>query len=195
MSLLQTLIEQVKKPTGRMGVWMLRIMNRAHRGMYAWFIRQGAVNDGTCVLDIGCGGGKMLQILASLNPNGMIYGIDISEQAVKESLKLNNNNKRIVVTQASVSKMPYHEQFFDTITAFQTHYFWPSLEQDVKEIGRVLKDGGKLIVMAETYKMKYHMEAFQTPAAMKQLLEHTGFQTVYITEKTSKGWLCMTAIK
>lgn len=64
MSLLQTLIEQAKKPNGWIGSWMLRIMNIAHRGMYAWLIRQGAINDGDRVLDIGCGGGKTLQILS-----------------------------------------------------------------------------------------------------------------------------------
>lgn len=198
MSLLQRLIEQAKKPNGWIGSWMLRVMNIAHRGMNAWFIRQGAINDGDRVLDIGCGGGKTLQILSKLNPNGIIYGIDISSQAVKESIKMNEaqvKNGSVIVKEASVSSIPYEDQFFDAITAFQTHFFWPSLEQDVAEVWRVLKSGGKLIIIAELYKMKYHMEVYQTPAVMKELLERTGFQTVYVTEKSSKGWLCITAIK
>lgn len=198
MSLLQRLIEQAKKPNGWIGSWMLRVMNIAHRGMNAWFIRQGAINDGDRVLDIGCGGGKTLQILSKLNPNGIIYGIDISSQAVKESIKMNEaqvKNGSVIVKEASVSSIPYEDQFFDAITAFQTHYFWPSVEQDVAEVWRVLKSGGKLIIIAELYKMKYHMEVYQTPAVMKELLERTGFQTVYVTEKSSKGWLCITAIK
>lgn len=198
MSLLQRLIEQAKKPNGWIGSWMLRVMNIAHRGMNAWFIRQGAINDGDRVLDIGCGGGKTLQILSKLNPNGIIYGIDISSQAVKESIKMNEaqvKNGSVIVKEASVSSIPYEDQSFDAITAFQTHYFWPSLEQDVAEVWRVLKSGGKLIIIAELYKMKYHMEVYQTPAVMKELLERTGFQTVYVTEKSSKGWLCITAIK
>lgn len=133
-----------------------------------------------------------------MNPNGIIYGIDISEQAVKESIKLNDArvaSGKVMVKEASVTSIPFEDQFFDAITAFQTHYFWPSLEQDVKEVWRVLENGGKFIIIAELYKMNYHMEAYQTPTAMKQLLERTGFQTVYVTEKSSKGWLCMTAIK
>lgn len=198
MSLLQSLIEQAKNPKGWIGSWMLRIMNIAHHGMNSWFIRQGAINDGDHVLDIGCGGGKTLRILSKLNPNGIIYGIDISAQAVKESIKMNEANVAsgcMIVKEASVSQIPYEDQFFDAITAFQTHYFWPTLEHDVGEVWRVLKNGGKFIVIAEYYKMNYHMEAFQTPAAMKELLKQTGFQTVYISEKTSKGWLCITAIK
>lgn len=198
MSLLQTLIEQAKKPNGWIGSTMLQIMNFSHRGMNAWFIRQGAINDGDRVLDIGCGGGKTLQILSKLNPNGIIYGIDFSTQAVKESIKLNKANVArgsVIVKEASVSSIPYDDQFFDAITAFQTHYFWPSLEQDVEEVWRVLKNGGKFIIIAELYKMNYHMKAYQTPEATKQLLERIGFQTVYVTEKSSKGWLCITAIK
>ncbi|UZM97313.1 class I SAM-dependent methyltransferase [Lysinibacillus sp. MHQ-1] len=126
---------------------MLRIMNITHRGMNSWFIRQGAINDGDRVLDIGCGGGKTLGILSKLNPNGIIYGIDISAQAVKESIKMNEANVAsgsIIVKEASVSQIPYEDQFFDAITAFQTHYFWPSLEHDVGEVWRVLKKWRKI---------------------------------------------------
>ncbi|MNH43366.1 hypothetical protein D3C79_1052540 [compost metagenome] len=65
----------------------------------------------------------------------------------------------------------------------------------MEEVWRVLKNGGKFIMIAELYKMNYHMQAYQTPEATKQLLERIGFQTVYVTEKSSKGWLCITAIK
>lgn len=41
---------------------------------------------------------------------------------------------------------------FDLVTAVETHFWWPNLQADMREIFRVLKAGGKLIVIAEVYK-------------------------------------------
>lgn len=198
MTLLQRLIEQAKKPRGFVGSLMLRIMNKAHSGMNTWLIRQEVINDGDIVLDIGCGGGKTLQSLSKINRSGKIYGIDFSEQAVKDSIKTNEMdvaNGKVIVTQASVSSIPYSDKFFDKITAFQTHYFWPDLANDVEEVFRVLKDDGKFIIISELYKINYHMIAYKTKPEIKQLLESVGFQTVTIQENTQKGWLCITGVK
>lgn len=198
MTLLQRLIEQAKNPRGFMGSLMLRIMNKAHSGMNTWLMKQEAINDGDIVLDIGCGGGKTLQSLSKINPSGKIYGIDFSALAVKDSIKTNQvdiANGKVIVTQASVSSIPYSDKFFDTITAFQTHYFWPDLANDVKEVFRVLKDDGKFIIISELYKINYHMKAYKTKSEIKQLFESVGFQTVTIQENTQKGWLCITGIK
>ena len=198
MTLLQRLIEQAKQPRGFVGSLMLRIMNKAHSGMNTWLMKQEAVNDGDIVLDIGCGGGKTLQSLSKMNPSGKIYGIDFSAQAVKDSSKTNQldvANGKVIVTQASVSSIPYTDKFFDTITAFQTHYFWPNLANDVKEVFRVLKDDGKFIIISELYKINYHMKVYKTKSEIKQLFESVGFQTVTIRENSQKGWLCITGIK
>ncbi|MDM5233313.1 class I SAM-dependent methyltransferase [Lysinibacillus pakistanensis] len=198
MALLQRLIEQAKKPNGFVGSVMLRIMNVAHSGMNTWLIKHGDVYDGDIVLDIGCGGGKTLQTLSKMNPAGKIYGIDFSEQAVKDSIKTNKMdvaNGKVIVKQASVSNIPYTDQFFDTITAFQTHYFWPDLANDVKEVFRVLKHGGKFIIMSELYKIHYHMKAYKTTSEIEQLFESVGFQKIQIIQNARKGCLCIIGMK
>ncbi len=198
MTILQRLIEQAKSPKGFVGSVMLHIMNVAHRGMNKWLMESGVIKDGDIVLDIGCGGGKMLQSLAKINHRGKIYGIDFSQQAVKDSIKANQadvKKGKIIVRQASVSNIPYPEAFFDTITAFQTHYFWPNLALDVKEVCRVLKKGGQFIIISEIYKINYHMEDYKTKTDIKQLFENIGFQKVDIKEDTKKGWLCIIGIK
>ena len=135
---------------------MLRIMNAAHNDMNKCVIESGAIKDGDVVLDIGCGGGKAIQLLSKINQSGKIYGIDFSEQAVKDSTKANKGDAargKVIVRQASVSNIPYPEAFFDKITAFQTHYFWPNLATDVNEVFRVLKKGGQFMIISEIYKI------------------------------------------
>ncbi len=198
MTLLQRLIEQAKCPKGFVGSAMLHIMNVAHRGMNKWLIDSGVIKDGDMVLDIGCGGGKTLQLMAKINQSGKIYGIDFSQQAVKDSTKANQADVakgKIIIRQASVSKMPYPEEFFDKITAFQTHYFWPNLAHDVKEVFRVLKNGGQFIIISDIYKINYHMSDYKNEIEIKQLLENIGFKTVDIKEDTKKDWLCIIGVK
>ncbi|MFJ7952994.1 class I SAM-dependent methyltransferase [Lysinibacillus sp. NPDC096418] len=198
MSLLQSLIEQAKNPKGFVGSTMLCIMNTAHSGMTKWVIQSGAIQNGDIVLDIGCGGGKTIQTLSKINKQGKIYGIDFSEQAVKDSIKANKedvSSGKVIVRQASVSSIPYPDELFDKITAFQTHYFWPNLATGVKEVFRVLKKGGQFMIISEIYKINYHMKSYKTKTEIRQLFESTGFQTVEILEDTKKGWLYITGIR
>jgi ubiquinone/menaquinone biosynthesis C-methylase UbiE len=41
---------------------------------------------------------------------------------------------------------------FDLVTALETHFWWPKLPGDMREVFRVLKPGGTLILIAEVYK-------------------------------------------
>jgi ubiquinone/menaquinone biosynthesis C-methylase UbiE len=41
---------------------------------------------------------------------------------------------------------------FDLVTAVETHFWWPDLAADMHEIFRVVKPGGKLVIIAEVYK-------------------------------------------
>lgn len=89
MNLLNRLIEQAKNPDRIVGSFMLRIMNTAHTVMNKWTLGNTKIGEDSIVLDVGCGGGKTIQLLSHINKNGRIYGIDYSEQAVKDSIRAN----------------------------------------------------------------------------------------------------------
>jgi SAM-dependent methyltransferase len=40
---------------------------------------------------------------------------------------------------------------FDLVTALETQYYWPDLVTDMQEILRVLKPGGALLIIVESY--------------------------------------------
>ena len=198
MTILQKLIQQAKQPSGLIGSVMLRIMNVAHRGMTNWFMDSGLMKDGDIVLDIGCGGGRMIQALSSINKHGKIHGIDFSEQAVNDTTRVNREDVatgKVIVSQASVANIPYPDAFFDMITACQTHYFWTDLASDVQEVFRVLKHGGQFVMMSEIYKINYHRKDYKTNAELKQLMQRIGFQSITIQEHARKGWLSVMATK
>ncbi|PYY29790.1 class I SAM-dependent methyltransferase [Paenibacillus illinoisensis] len=197
-NILNRLIEQAKSPRGFLGSIMLGIMNRAHEGMNRWALELNPVQAGSVILDVGCGGGRAIQNLSRINPKGKICGIDYSHQAVTDSIR--NNKEKVEqgiveIRQASVSEVPYSKEYFDLITAFQTHYFWPDLEHDISELHRVLKPSGQLMIVSEQYKMNYHMKNYESQHDMLHLLERSGFRDVSVFEKEKRGWLCFLAIK
>ena len=99
--------------------------------------------------------------------------------------------------------MPFSDGAFDVITAVETHFWWPALPTDLREVLRVLKPGGRLIVIAEVYR---GAEAFTSKAAERYsektgmalltveehraLFTDAGYSDVHVITEPSKGWIC-----
>lgn len=91
MGVFQILTEQSKMPTGRLGRIMLRIMNSAHRDMTLWGLSK--LQSCQKVLDVSCGGGNAVRLMAEKGNFERIYGIGFSQDAV--SIATANNHKYI----------------------------------------------------------------------------------------------------
>ena len=78
---------QVRIPTGPLGRRALQAMNRTHATLTDWGLQYLHVTKNATILDIGCGGGRTVQRLASLAPEGTVHGIDYSAASVLRVLK------------------------------------------------------------------------------------------------------------
>ena len=92
--------------------------------------------------------------------------------------------------------------WFDAVTAFETVYFWPDLPKSFREIRRVLRPGGTLLICNEcsgdapgdeAWTKKIAGMRIYPAAELQRLLEQAGFRRIQI-HKTSR-WLCLTAQK
>ena len=114
-----------------------------------------AVQNTAEVLDIGCGGGRTVHELANLAPGGKVIGLDYSATSVAASRDFNAKEieaGRVRIELGSVAALPFADGTFDIVTAVETHYYWPDLAANVREILRVLKPGGTCAIIAETYR-------------------------------------------
>lgn len=198
---------QVKKPTrfvGRLFAWL---MNSSHATLTDWALTHLEINKDARVLDVGCGGGRTIERLAGIV--AAVYGIDYAAGSVAAS---RTHNRRLIeegkvfVEQASVSRLPFADSFFELVTAVETQYYWPDTSNDMQEILRVLKPGGRLMVVAESYRGGRH-DWFLGPIMRllgsqrlsvddhRALFQASGYAEIEIFEERSKGWLCAIGLR
>lgn len=214
MSLGHALLRQCGRPSGRLGRLNLWRMNRSHSRLTEWGLTHATIGKRDTILDVGCGGGRTVSRLAAVATEGKTYGVDYSEESVALSRRTNRRlveAGRVEILLASVSQLPFPDGTLDLVTAVETHYYWPDLPADMREILRVLKPGGALLVIAEAYKGgKYdrilrRLEELQRQAIMTyahltiaehgELLSKAGYADVRVREEYEKGWLCATGRK
>lgn len=66
-----------------------------------------------------------------------------------------SNDGRCEIIQGPVSNLPFEENSFDIVTAFETVYIWPDFVNDLKEVRRVLKDNGMMLIANEAIPKEY----------------------------------------
>ncbi|MBZ5538319.1 MAG: class I SAM-dependent methyltransferase [Acidobacteriia bacterium] len=200
-------INQCREPTGWPGRFVLWTMNIRHSKVTDWGLKHISIEKHDTILDVGCGGGRTVRKLAALATEGKVYGIDHSEESVAAARKTNEQwirLGRIEIRQGSVSYLPFSDDMFDLATAVETHFYWPDLPADMREVLRVLKPGGKLIIIAEIYGGGKHVRIQKllekhtelTNMALLSVKEHSevfskaGYSDVQIIEEYDKGWIC-----
>lgn len=195
-------ISQCRKPWSPIGRGFAWLMNRTHAGVTRWGLGHVTVRAEDTILDVGCGGGQTVRTLAGMG--NKVYGVDHSEVSVAASRSKNADlitAGRVEIRQASVSQLPFPDGTFDLVTAVETHFFWPDPVNDFKEVLRVLKPGGTLLVIAETYKggglgvlmslpMLLVRARHLTLEEHRELLRAAGFTDIEIDHNPWKRWIC-----
>ena len=208
MGLLSKIFSNTKKPEGFFGKMMVNGMNGGgHAQMANWALSSMQIKEDGQILDIGCGGGANIARLLQRAPKGVVQGIDYSSVSVAKSSKVNAKaiaEGRCKVQEASVVKLPFGENAFDLITAFETIYFWPDIEHCFGEVKRVLKPGGQFVIVNESdgsgpmdAKWESLIEGMHTykPEEIRLHLSNVGFKAIDIRKDEDKHWLMVTAEK
>jgi len=149
-----------KGPLGRLIAWIMA-RETHHDNLRA--IEALDLDPSDHVLDVGTGHGRALSALAIRTPGGVVTGIDPSELMVEIATTRNASLvrvRRVEVLKADVGNLPFPNKAFAKAMAVHALYFWPSLGGSLKEIARVLKPGGRLVLVFRSAADKRAVAAF-----------------------------------
>jgi ubiquinone/menaquinone biosynthesis C-methylase UbiE len=200
---------QVGRPRGPLGKTMVRGWNRSHAKLTDWGLQQLIPPENVVMLDVGCGGGRTVSRLSALAPSAKVVGLDVSAASVAVTRETNIGgieSGRVQILQGSVAALPFPSDMFDIVTAVETHYYWPDLAANVKDVLRVLKPGGTFALIAEAYRggpfrliyaiiMPLIGAALLSDAEHRDLLIQAGFTEVTTKHVPGKNWICATGCK
>jgi ubiquinone/menaquinone biosynthesis C-methylase UbiE len=202
-------LDQYKCPTGRRGRVVAALMNKGHKALTLWGLTHVNIEPDYMILDVGCGGGQTISRLAQRAFQGKIFGIDYSADMVAYSRKVNKKliaENRAEIRESSVEKTGFPDNFFDLVTAVETYYFWPSLPEALREIKRVLKPDGQLLMVNEmvkdgVYEVENAEMIEKTQVCLvpleeiRKIMQSVGFTRVQVFTKAESPWNAVLAQK
>ena len=150
---------------------------------------------GQKVLDMGTGTGILIPfLLRAVGPTGLIFAIDYAEKMVKICKSKYAHLPNVTVTVQQVETLDFQLQTFDAVTCFGLFPHLENKEEALRQINRVLKTNGKLIIAhalsSEEIKVHHHNassvgahDELPTAPVMKKLLTQVGFGKIHVNDK------------
>ncbi|MBI5462996.1 MAG: methyltransferase domain-containing protein [Gammaproteobacteria bacterium] len=114
-------------------------------------LRHAALAPGERVLDVGCGTGVLTRLAAeAVGATGYVVGIDPGPRMLAEARRTSAASAaRIEFRLAAIEALPFGDASFDAVlSSLMLHHLPPDMKRaGLKEVYRVLKPGGRLIVV------------------------------------------------
>jgi ubiquinone/menaquinone biosynthesis C-methylase UbiE len=150
MNIEEKKVSQFVLPRGFEGRLRFIFMNMSHKSIYENVAKALKPQPQDDLLEIGCGNGYFLKKYASHVHS--IAGLDLSELCVKLAIK--KNRGRVVTgsakfVQGEAAQLPWEDSKFSAATSMASFMMFPKPLESLKEMYRVLRPGGRVVVCIE----------------------------------------------
>jgi len=101
------------------------------------------------IVDIGCGPGYLVVLIAMTFPDVQVIGVDISEEMTETAACLISNlglEPQVTFRLGESQRLPFENGEVDFIVSSFSLHHWSEPEQALWEIQRVLKPGGQFLI-------------------------------------------------
>ena len=191
------LARQLGYPSGIFGLLLMKLLNQGNATMNDFTFQQLNLQSEDRVLEIGFGGGYLLQKIIDSQIPSHIAGIDPQVDVIdmgKKKFKRVIDQGNLDLQQASGENLPYEDNTLSKVCTVNTVYFWSNSQAVLKECDRVLQPKGKLIVcynspefLEQTKLIQHGFIAYQ-PKDLESLMTDAGFIDVgTVTADAGKG--------
>jgi len=120
-----------------------------HKRQFQDVVTKLNFHSGDKIFDAGCGAGILDEIIAQKKiKNLQIEAVDFSQKMLDKAKKRCKNLREINFKRVDLSKRTnYQENYFDKIVCIQTLFAVPDPQFTLKELYRILKPGGKFVLV------------------------------------------------
>jgi ubiquinone/menaquinone biosynthesis C-methylase UbiE len=168
-------------------IWLLTLGRE--RSFREKLLEPARLQPGESVLDVGCGTGTLaIAAKRRVGPSGSVYGVDASPAMIARATKKAKEAGCDVTFETGLAEsLPFPSERFDVVlsTVMLHHLPRNAREQGVREMRRVLKPGGRLLVVdfagARKRKgplMHFHRHGHVEPRALVELVSGSGLRVV-----------------
>ncbi len=140
---------QFMRPSGWRGQFVGHFMATKNEAMNRLAVELLNVGPHDHILEIGFGPGTAMGMVAARLTSGLVAGVDVSDVMVKQARRRNRafiKAGRVVIKQGSALQLPYPDSLFDKVFAVNNFHIWPDQRAALREIRRVLKVCGMLLL-------------------------------------------------
>ena len=207
MTFQQYLAHQLGNPTGIIGKFLLGpLWNRRNTKLNEFTLAQLDLQEDDRVLDIGFGGGYLLERIIPIVKRGLAAGMDVSAVMVengqarwREAIQAG----RVNIQCGRAEAPPFPDGHYTKICSVNAIFYWIDAQRGVAEMYRILRDGGKVVL---TYTCKRDLEKkWFTPYGVnpyeddgvQQMLVKAGFRDIKAMQSSDRyrRFICLTGYK
>ncbi|MCM8769793.1 MAG: class I SAM-dependent methyltransferase [Candidatus Omnitrophica bacterium] len=156
-------------------------------------VQAAEISPGQTILDAGAGTGVLVPFLLTVvGPSGRVYALDFAPGMVEKMTK-RGFPKNVTVILGDIHQTNFPDKFFDRVIANASFPHFSDQRVALKEIHRILKKGGTLIVShpaGREWVNQHHRQMAQVaedvvfPApVLAGLLQQAGFVPSYLVDE------------
>lgn len=139
---------QFARPSGLLGKWVIAPwLDRIGAPLGAMAFDLLEPQRGEALLEIGFGGGALLTRLLAAHPQRLV-AVDRSREMVERARK--RFGSRVEFLHARAEQLNLTDAAFDAVVSVSVIHFWRELDEPLAQIARVLRPGGRLVLVFET---------------------------------------------
>jgi ubiquinone/menaquinone biosynthesis C-methylase UbiE len=151
-------------------------------------LAQPELRAGDHVLDVGCGNGVLTRPIADIvGPSGKAWGIDPAPDMIRVAMQaVHHSGSTAQFKLAAMEQLPFADASFDVaVISLVLHHLPPELKQrGLKEVYRVLRPGGRLLVIEPDRPEHWAWRMFAWPMRhYRNLKDHLDGRTVQFLDE------------
>ena len=99
------------------------------------------------VLEVGCGEGWAARLLARLLPEGMVVGLDVSDEMIHNARTKSAHCENLMFVRGEAEDVPWQSEFFSKVLCVESFYYFEDPVKALHEIYRVMAPGAAVWIL------------------------------------------------